>query len=411
MCYIPPVGKQRPDQANSGEPGAGPLSEELCSELVDRLPDSITITDLEGKIIKTNRHGAALFGADDEAELIGKNAFELIAPEDRERAAKNLERTLVDGWLEHVEYRMLRKDGSTYPAELSASVIPGPDGQPLAFVATVRDVTRRKQMEARLTQADRLANLGVLAAGVAHEVNNPLTYLLLNMTRVAEDLPRIAEAADRCRAERACSNGDGQASCQAKPPCDYERLNDLAKLARLAAEGGQQVKKIVNDLRTFSRTDEDKRIMVQLNDIVDNAANIAVAEAGEQIRIDKDYGDLPLIPGNEGRLGQVFLNLLLNAVYAVAEGKGTTGRIDLRTLAEGDHVTFEVSDSGAGIEPECIDRIFEPFFTTKPTGVGTGMGLTICQSIVHSHGGTIEVTSTFGKGSRFVVRLPVSEIA
>jgi PAS domain S-box-containing protein len=394
--------------ATDGErPGFAPPDDEFFRQLFEQLPDAITISDLQGRIIRTNRHGAALYGSDDEEELVGFNAFELIAPEDRELAVANLQRTMETGRLENVVYTMVRKDGSRYPGELSAAAIPGPDGRPVAFVATVRDVTERIQMEARLAEADRLASLGVLAAGVAHEINNPLTYLLLNMTRVAENLPQIATAVEQCRTRRGCVNDGAKPRCEDDPPCDSARLDELAQLARLAAEGGQRVKRIVNDLRTFSRSDNDKRVMIQLNDVIDNAVNIASAEIGDHVRIDRDYGELPPTEASESRLCQVFLNLLLNAVHAVGEPDGGGGLVSIRTRAAGNEVVIEIADDGHGIDPECFDHIFEPFFTTKPAGIGTGMGLTICQNFVHSHGGSIEAESTPDQGSRFIVRLPL----
>jgi PAS domain S-box-containing protein len=385
-------------------------SDAFYHRLMDLLPDAITISDLEGRIVKTNNRGAQLYGAEGADEMVGRNAFELIAPEDRERAASNLQKTLETGRLDHVQYTMVRKDGSRYPGELSASLIPGPGGKPLAFVATVRDVSARKRIEAQLAQADRLANLGVLAAGVAHEVNNPLAYLLLNMSKVAEDLPRLAEGAEHCRAmirdlcdklgDEAPDNGD-------QAPCSRGRLTELANLARLAAEGGERVKKIVNDLRTFSRTDDDQRVLVQPNEVLDNAINLASAEIGDEVRLSKDYSDLPRIMASERRLCQVFLNLLLNAAHAVAEIEDGPGQIVVRTRGDATEVTVDVTDNGTGIAPEVARRMFEPFFTTKPDGVGTGMGLSICQNIVHAHGGSIDVESSPSGGSRFRVRLPI----
>jgi len=385
-------------------------SAEFYHRLVDTLPDAITISDLEGRIVKTNRRGAELYGAESEDEMVGRNAFELIAPEDQPKAAENLKQTLETGRLDNVEYWMIRKDGSRYPGELSASLITGSDGQPLAFVATVRDVSERKQIETRLAEADRLANLGMLAAGVAHEVNNPLAYLLLNMTKVAEELPRFADAADHCRTtiEELCKRlGEDAPTSGNGAPCSRGRLYELADLARFAAEGGERVKKIVNDLRTFSRTDEDQRVLVQPNEVLDNAVNIASAQIEEDVRLSKDYSDLPLIHASERHLCQVFLNLLLNAAHAVSGAEPGPGRIIIRTRSDDRDISVEITDNGCGIEPEVAGRMFEPFFTTKPAGVGTGMGLSICQNIVHSHGGVIEVESSADRGSKFLVRLPI----
>ncbi|MBW2277656.1 MAG: GHKL domain-containing protein, partial [Deltaproteobacteria bacterium] len=170
---------------------------------------------------------------------------------------------------------------------------------------------------------------------------------------------------------------------------------------------GERVKKIINDLRAFSRTDEDQRVLVQPNEVLDNAINIATAQIAADVRLSKDYGDLPPILASERHLCQVFLNLLLNAAYAVADLDAGPGQIIIRTRSDDDEVSIEITDNGSGIAPDIARRMFEPFFTTKPAGVGTGMGLSICQNIVHAHGGVIEVESSSGRGSKFLVRIPI----
>jgi PAS domain S-box-containing protein len=242
-------------------------------------------------------------------------------------------------------------------------------------VCNFRDVTERQQFEAQLMAADRMVSIGTMAAGVAHEINSPLAYVIANLQLIAD------------------------------APVGAPILEEL----RAAQDGAERVRQIVRDLKTFSRADEERISAIDVNKVLDASANIAWNEIRHRARLIKEYArDVPRVAGNEARLGQVVLNLLVNAAQAMTDGGADGNEIRLRTRAAGKGLVIEVIDTGSGISPEVRARLFDPFFTTKPVGVGTGLGLYICQQIVSSMGGTIEVESEMGEGSTFRVSLPAA---
>jgi CheY-like chemotaxis protein len=230
-------------------------------------------------------------------------------------------------------------------------------------------------MEARLAQSDRLASVGVLAAGVAHEVNNPLVYILNNISYVLRQLP-----------------------------IEYRELADALREAR---SGAERVRDIVQGLKTFSRSDDEKIQPVDPRSLLDSAIKVAHNEIRHRAQLVREYESVPLVMAN-ARLEQVFLNLLLNAAYAIGEGNADQNRITVSVRQHEDLVAICVQDTGTGIPAEQIPKIFDPFFTTKPIGVGTGLGLSICRNITESLGGRIEVQSSPGKGAAFTVFLPAA---
>jgi signal transduction histidine kinase/CheY-like chemotaxis protein len=245
--------------------------------------------------------------------------------------------------------------------------------------------------QSQLVQAGKMAAVGTLAAGVGHEINNPLSYIISNLEHSCEEAEMLERMADSSEPLR-------------------ERLRDMRQVLREALMGADRVRRIVRDLKTFSRQDEDSRGPVDLRAVMDSAAKMAAGELRPRAQLVRDYeSDVPPVEGNEARLAQVFLNLLINAAQALPEGKSEQNEVRLVLKRGGeDQVVAEVRDTGSGIPPEVIGRIFDPFFTTKPVGVGTGLGLALCQAFVASMGGRIEVESQTGKGSVFRVMLPVA---
>jgi two-component system, cell cycle sensor histidine kinase and response regulator CckA len=247
------------------------------------------------------------------------------------------------------------------------------------FVAIIRDVTERKALEARLLRADRMASLGTLAAGVAHEINNPLTYVLLHLGYLARELPKLHGS------------------------------EDLARRVAEIQDGVERVELIVRDLKLFSRPDAERHEAIDVRRVIDSAANLAAGEIRHRARLRKDYTAVRPIMASEARLGQLFLNLLMNAAQSIPEGDADANEIAVRVSEKDERVVVEVSDTGCGIPAEVQKRIFDPFFTTKPVGVGTGLGLSICHGIVESLGGEIRVNSRQGRGSTFTVLLPAAQ--
>jgi C4-dicarboxylate-specific signal transduction histidine kinase len=213
--------------------------------------------------------------------------------------------------------------------------------------------------------ADRMASLGTLVSGVAHEINNPLAYLKTNLDFAAVDLLRVA---DELRAGGPCVADAAEAS-----------LREIIAALNDARMGADRVRNIVRALKMFSRADEQKRGAVRLHRVLESALNMVWNEIRHRARLVKDFGDVPAVEGNESRLHQVFLNLLINAAQAIPEGLGDRNeiRVVTRTDEQG-RAVVEVRDTGVGIAKEHLPKLFDPFFTTKPVGVGTGLGLSIC---------------------------------
>lgn len=263
-----------------------------------------------------------------------------------------------------------------------------------SMLATIRDITDQKLLQTQIMVSDRMASVGTLAAGVAHEINNPLVAVLANLEFAMQDLPRLGPAAETSPV-----------------------MSDLRDALRDARDAADRVRHIVKDLKLFSRAEEDKRSTVDVQRVMESTLRMAWNEIRHRARLVKDYGKVPLVDANEARLGQVFLNLVVNAAQAIPEGRADANEIRIGTSMDGrGRVVVEFRDTGPGIPAEVLGRLFTPFFTTKPAGVGTGLGLAICQRIVTGIGGEITVESKLGVGTVFRVFLvpalepPIEEV-
>jgi PAS domain S-box-containing protein len=255
-------------------------------------------------------------------------------------------------------------------------------GEPLVF-AIGRDVTEQVRTQAQLIISDRMASVGTLAAGVAHEINNPLTTVAANLEMAARDVHELAT--------------------RLTPSADIDNIEAELQDAR---EGAERVRLIVRDLRTFSRGESERCGPVDLHVVLDSTLRMAQNETRHRAQVIRDYHEIPRVRGNESRLGQVFLNLIVNAAQAIPEGHADSNRIYVRTrAADDDRVVVEVVDTGRGMPSDVVGRLFTPFFTTKAVGVGTGLGLAISHRIVTGFGGDITVESEPGKGTTLRVTL------
>ncbi len=265
---------------------------------------------------------------------------------------------------------------------LVADVLPG------LHLGVVRDVTDLLTMQARLAGADRLASVGTVAAGVAHELKNPLAYVDANL--------EFLEA--------------GLAGLAARHPEEARAMGPLGEAVREALVGARRMQVIVRDLKTFSRDDDSPDAVADVRRVLESCINMAAAELKRRATLRKDLVAVPPVRLSEARLGQVLLNLLVNAAQAIPDGDPRAHQVAVATRWRADgRVEVEVRDSGPGIPPAVLPRIFEPFYTTKRPGEGTGLGLSICRSILEGAGGTIEVESAPGQGACFRVVLPVAE--
>jgi PAS domain S-box-containing protein len=250
-------------------------------------------------------------------------------------------------------------------------------------VAVVRDITEEKATQTRLLVADRLASIGMLAAGVAHEINNPLAAVVANIDLASEALRKLLTQPDA-------------------PP----ELAEIAKMLGEANEASTRVRRIVTDLRVFSREEADSMSAVDIHQVLESVLRMAKNEIRQRAHVVRDFGEVRYVEGNESRLSQVFLNLVMNAVQALPEGRADQHEIRIVTRPDAaGRVVVTVSDTGEGIPPEAMKRLFVPFFTTKAVGMGTGLGLSICQRLVTGCGGEITAESRPGEGATFHVTL------
>jgi PAS domain S-box-containing protein len=353
-------------------------SEERFRKVVQGAPDGVAILR-QGVVVYLNERAGRMLGLAKPEDGYGRRITEFMDPEDGETAMRRIRRLHETGEqaAEPHEYRSRSVDGRELTVEISSIPI-DLDGE-RAVLAFARDVTERKAIQARLAQAERLSALGVLSAGVAHEINNPLAYVVLNLEFLERELAK---------------------------PNGMSSPEQLLERVRQARHGADRVATIVRDLKTFARADGWARGSVHLESVLESALNVAQSETAKCARITRRYADVPAVLGNAARLEQVFLNLVLNAAQAIPEGDPAHHEIRIELTSDDDWVRVDVMDDGVGIPPNVLDRIFDPFFTTKPPGVGTGLGLPICRSIVRAHGGELDVRSTPGRGSIFIVTLP-----
>jgi signal transduction histidine kinase len=275
-----------------------------------------------------------------------------------------------------------------------------------------RRVAEKHALQSKLLQSEKLASIGLLVAGIAHEINTPVGFVNSNLGTLrdyAGDLLKVlGHVADALETDVVLSREWVRLMRERLKDIDFEYLRqDLPNLLAESREGLDRVKKIVADLKNFAHADSDEWQAVDLNAGLQSTLNLVGNELKYKVSIDKALGALPLVNCNPGRINQVFMNLLVNAGQAITEH----GTITLKTWEDGGLVYVMVRDTGCGIPGDLLGRIFDPFFTTKPVGKGTGLGLSLAWGIVHGHGGHIDVDSTVGIGTTFTVILPVAGLA
>jgi PAS domain S-box-containing protein len=351
-------------------------SVESFRTLIERSPNAIFI-HREGRVVFTNQAAVSLLGVE-EAVLKDKPVEELVLPGDEESLlVPSSPKEPREARFQHREGRRVLGEVVTVPLDFG--------GQP-SLVSIARDITERRQVQEKLLATERMVSLGTVAAGVAHEINNPLSYMLSNLSFVDDELGALAESGEGLQGERGL---------------------EVRTALKEALSGSARVRDIVRDLKAFSRgTDEEQRGPVDMRAVLDSCANMASSEIRHKARLVKEYAEVPPVLGNESRLGQLFLNLIVNAAQAIPHGNLQGNEIRLSLTSEQGEVQVAVRDTGEGIPQENLAKLFDPFFTTKPVGVGTGLGLSICHGIVTSMGGRITVESEPGRGTTFRVFLP-----
>jgi signal transduction histidine kinase len=328
------------------------------------------------------------------------------------------------------EYRFRIHDGSYLWMHDTLRLVRDEHGAPLEVIGSLTDITARKHMEEalqakgveqqqligelrsaheQLLQSEKMASIGQLAAGIAHEINNPVGFVNSNMGSLKNYVGTLLSVIDQYDRAAAAQPALAAQLAALRQQADLEFLReDVTDLVRESMDGLKRVKDIVQALKDFSHVGETEWQVADLHQGLDSTLNIVSNEIKYKARVDKQYGVLPPVTCLASQLNQVFMNLLVNAAHALREQGVITLRTGAARAADGaDWVWVEVGDNGCGIAPDILNRIFEPFFTTKPVGSGTGLGLSLSYGIVNRHGGRIEVASVVGQGTRFTVHLPV----
>lgn len=415
-------------------------SDRRFQELAELLPQPIFECDTKGMITYNNRLGYELFGYTKADIEQGLSSIMLFVPEDRARALQSLEKRLKGiPYVSH-EYTGQKKDGSKFPMLVYTASIER-DGKPVGIRGIVLDITERRVIEQNLRQLnltleqriekrtreletthqqmilqEKLASIGQLSAGLAHELNNPINFLRLNFSTLEEDvkdLQTLLESYRGCimKLEQGVDVHDELENVRSreKEMSIDDLLEDLPDIFSESTNGFDRIRNIIESMRNFSyRHAEKELVLFDINKGVRDTLVIARNEYRYVADVEEHFQEVPLLYCNPEQINQVFLNLIVNSAHAIASmQQDVKGRIVIRTWSDRDHVFFSIEDNGPGISPEVVRRVFEPFFTTKKPGHGTGLGLSISYDIVvHKHNGQLEVYSPPTGGTVFTVALP-----
>jgi signal transduction histidine kinase len=349
----------------------------LEREIFAAIPNGVALLHEQGTVRVANDGLARLMGCDPGA-LRGLDLADRFSEPD----------LLVEVGLRERECELIPFSGGPLPVSVSTTRIHDRSGQDLGRVMVVADLREVVDLRKRLVTSGRLAAVGELAAGIAHEINNPLTYVRANLSMLRQEWSELMKAASG--------------------PAESERsvaviLAESEELIDESLEGVDRAVAIVRDVKGFSHAGRAEREQADLAPLIDGVLRLADPQMPESIRLERIHGDLPPIECAPQELKQVFLNLVVNASQAMSSG----GTITVSSRVDGDHVVVSVADEGSGIAHGDLERIFDPFFTTKPVGEGTGLGLALSYEILRRHGGEIAVDSEVGSGTRFDVRLPI----
>ena len=348
---------------------------ELLRKIVERYPDTAVIMisgiDRTQRVIDAIRVGASDY---------------LVKPCDLDVLSLCVERAL--------ERRALLRNARRYKRDL--------EDRNLELAKQKAELVR---LQAQIVQAEKMASLGLLAAGVAHELNNPAGFIYSNVDVLKDYVGRLARCL-RAYDEMSLTAGDAARVAELKEQVDYENImSDLESTLSDTYVGAERIRDVVQNLRLFSRLDEAEIKRIDLHEGLEAAIRLLSSyfKPG-RITVTRDYGDLPPMTCYAAQLNQVWMNLLVNAAQAIGDDDGT---VHIQSRCDGGCVTISISDTGKGIAEENLKKIFDPFFTTKPIGEGTGLGLSITHGIIVQHHGTIRIESAAGKGTTFIITLPV----
>jgi len=450
-----PVGIDSDDEIGQLANSLGKMAKDLSMATVSRdyvdnilktLVESVIVTNPDGVILTVNPSGNKLLDCSGQY-LIGKSISTIFAEGEYFKETKWGELvTKNEGYIKSRETILCSKSGKYVPVNFSVSCKLGENGEIEYMVCSAVNISDRKKAsdelnkvnlslsknekaltnmlydlkaahddlkyaQKKLVQAEKMASIGQLAAGVAHEINNPLGFVTSNISTLKRYILRICDLLEQLNAlQTAVRKKDFKKAVNIQEQVKKLEdelgikyiLGDINKLIDESQEGVNRIKKIVLDLKTFSHQDDNIRSDTDLNTVIDGIVNIVWNEIKYKIKLNKQYEQIPLIKANTQQMGQVFINLLVNASQAIDK----QGNISVKTYLKDKQIYVEIIDDGPGIPKEIIDKIFDPFFTTKEVGQGTGLGLSISYDIIKAHGGEIIVESQFGQGAKFTVILP-----
>lgn len=362
-------------------------SEEKYRTTLNASPYGILLTDIKGIITDISEIGLELFGFHTRDDLVGKHFFRFVPSEEKNTIRKIVEKTMNEGIAQNIEVKIRKKNQSLFLSETSITLIQDSNGIPLSFMIIIRDISQRKKMEAKQIHADRMANLGEMASGIAHEINQPLNIISLVMDKILF-VSANTEIID---------------------------IEFFKRKSDKIFENITRIRNIIDHIRAFSRSHDDYVLTAfDINSSIGNAASM-ISEQFKHLAINLNFNlekPIPKISGNTYKFEQVMLNLLANAKDAVIEKKSKQEEyfdmiIEVRSYMDNQFIIVEVSDNGIGISNEDANNIILPFYTTKDEGKGTGLGLSICYQIIKEMGGTLEITSDIFYGTKIKIILTI----
>lgn len=363
------------------------ISEEKYRTMLNASPYGILLTDIKGIITDVSEIGLELFGFHTRDDLVGKHFFRFVPSEEKNTIRKIVEKTMNEGIAQNIEVKTRKKNQSLFLSETSITLIQDPNGIPLSFMIIIHDISQRKKMEAKQIHADRMANLGEMASGIAHEINQPLNIISLVMDKI------LSVSANT----------------------DSNHIEFFKNKSDKIFENITRIKNIIDHIRAFSRSHDDYVLTAfDINSSIENAVSM-ISEQFKHLAINLNLQlekQIPQISGNTYKFEQVVLNLLANAKDAMIEKKRKQKEyfemiVGIRSYQENQFIIVEVTDNGIGISNDDINNIILPFYTTKDEGKGTGLGLSICYQIVKEMGGTLEITSDIFHGTKFKIILTI----
>ena len=347
-------------------------------------PDGALVTDMKGKLLFANSSALEMMPSLSVGDPVAKVGIQVPGP---------AEETIVLEDQRTIGVRCSRIEWETRPA----------------WHVQLRDVSIRVQvsdLRARLAQSEKLAVIGQLAAGVAHEINNPLAFILANLSATLGHVCQVQELINAV-AEGARKDPTGASARQLLDQAGPELFGELKEMLEDNLDGVDRIRSIVRELKTFSRRENEEHEVVRVHEMVKSACHMVASQIRHRATLVKDLKDVKPVMGNRVKLMQILTNLLMNAAQALPDHRGRQERIEVRTWQNERWVVISVSDTGTGVDPDVKGRIFEPFFTTKPRGVGTGIGLSLSAELARQHNGELVLAKTSATGSTFELRLPM----